>query len=673
MMGIWLTSGVARAIVLWASISLLILAHQGLRAQAPPRLTPRQEASVRPAVQRFQQSAPVFVENMGQWPDLSVRFALSAGGVNVGLTSGTLKFQLMRRETPTSATARNDARRGMPFDRGMDRPGFKGTVFTMRLAGARAVMPAGDEKTSATINFRRGDPNSWREAVPTWNAVSYKNVYDGIDLRVESRAGGIKYQFEVAPGADPRKIEFQYDGIAGLAGRPGGALEVTPAKGWSPLIDDAPVAWQESGGQRRPVAIRFAMRGEKSCGFEITGPYDSNQGLTIDPKLVWSAYLGGSGDDEGNDIALDESGNVYVTGRTASSGWTSGGFDTSFNGNSDAFVAKLSSAGGLIWSTYLGGGNSDEGDSIAIDGSGNVFVTGPTASSGWTSGGFDTSFNGGSDGFVMKMSSSGQHLWSTYLGGSQSDTGNGIAVDGSGNVFVTGETASSGWISGGFDTSYNGNSDAYVMKMSSSGKHLWSTYLGGIKRDTAIGIALDGSGNVFATGYTESSGWTSGGFDTSYNGYLDAFVAKLSNSGGHLWSTYLGGSRADWASRDAVDGSGNVYVTGFTQSSGWTSGGFDTSYNGDGDAYVAKLSSSGKHLWSTYLGGGDVDYGWDIALDISGNVYVTGDTKSSGWMSGGFEWLSFQLRANACGPHTWATPLKISDGGSPWISQAIFS
>ena len=164
---------------------------------------------------------------------------------------------------------------------------------------------------------------------------------------------------------------------------------------------------------------------------------------------------------------MDAAGNVLVTGWTGWPGWTSGGFDTSYNGYGDAFAAKLSPSGAHLWSTYLGGGSEDYGYGIAVDAAGNVLVTGWTASAGWTSGGFDTSYNGGStDAYVVKLSSSGAHLWSTYLGGSDDDRGGGIAVGAAGNVLVTGWTASAGWTSGGFDTSYNGGSyDAFVAQI----------------------------------------------------------------------------------------------------------------------------------------------------------------------------------------------------------------
>ena len=361
---------------------------------------------------------------------------------------------------------------------------------------------------------------------------------------------------------------------------------------------------------------------------------------------LWSTYLGGTSDDFGYGIALDGSGNPIVTGYTSSSGWTSGGFDTSHNGSYDAFVAKLSSAGAHLWSTYLGGTSNDYAYGISVDGSDNPVVTGYTSSSGWTSGGFDTSHNGGADAFVVKLSSAGAHLWSTYLGGTSLDYGYGVSVDASGNPIVSGDTSSSGWTSGGFDTSHNGSADAFVAKLSSTGAHLWSTYLGGTSDDHGCGIVVDGSGNPIVAGDTSSSGWTSGGFDISHNGNEDAFVAKLSSAGAHLWSTYLGGTSDDYSYGIAVDGSGNPVVCGATASTGWTSGGFDTSHNGGDDAFVAKLSSTGAHLWSTYLGGTNDDYGYDISVDSSGNPIVTGYTYSSGWTSGGFD-TSYNGNADA--------------------------
>jgi len=401
----------------------------------------------------------------------------------------------------------------------------------------------------------------------------------------------------------------------------------------------------------------------------ITGEYDASLELVVDPSLDWSTYLGGSLSESGLAVATDGSGNVFVTGPTESAGWLSGGFDTSYNGGGDAFVVKLSSTGEHLWSTYLGGSSDDVGTGVAVNGSGEVFVVGHTDSSGWVSGGWDDTLGGTRDGFVVKLSSSGDLLWSSYLGGSGYDEmARDVAVDGSGDVFVSGSTDSPGWVSGGGDESFGGDNDGFVVKLSSTGEHLWSTYLGGEGWDQGRSIAVDGSGDVFVAGPTHSSsGWVSGGV---LNGAADAFVLKLAgDSGDHIWSRYLGGSGNEEAWGVAVDGSGSVFVTGqTTPSSGWVSGGWDESFNGGSmDGFVVKLSGSGEHLWSTYLGGSDKDVGFGIAVDGSGDVFVSGCTHSSGWVSGGWDESydggedGFVVKlAGGSGGHIWSSYL----GGS---------
>ncbi len=178
-----------------------------------------------------------------------------------------------------------------------------------------------------------------------------------------------------------------------------------------------------------------------------------------------------------------------------------------------------------------------------------------------------------------------------------------------------------------------------MVKLTSSGAHAWSSYLGGNRRDGGNGIAVDGGGNVLVTGRTDSSGWVSGGWDTTYGDggdRPDAFVVKLTSEGAHTWSSYLGGHYEDFGSSITVDGGGNVLVTGRTATSGWVSGGWDTTHNGDSDAFVVQLTPSGAHTWSSYLGGSGSDEGYGIAVDGGGNVLVTGATWSSSWVSGGW-------------------------------------
>ena len=326
-----------------------------------------------------------------------------------------------------------------------------------------------------------------------------------------------------------------------------------------------------------------------------------------------------------------------------------GGYDETFNDTVDGYVVKLDTSGAHVWSTYLGGTGADYGNDIAVDSSGDYcFVTGNTWSSGWVSDGWDISQNGDCDGYVVKLDKYGAHVWSTYLGDTGWEYAVRIAVDSSGDCFVAGYTYFLGWVDGGWDTSQNGSLDAYVVKLSTSGAHVWSTYLGGTGQDFGNDIAVDSSGDCFVAGHTNSSGWVSGGWnetispsDGTYCGDYDGYVVKLSASGAHVWSTYLGGTRADEGRGIAVDSRRNCYVTGSTHSSGWVSGGWDTTLNGDSvdniDAYVVKLDTSGAHVWSSYLGGTEQDVGNSIAVYSTGNCYVTGSTHSSGWVSGGWD------------------------------------
>ena len=641
--------------------------------QLEPRLlldgTPAEQT-----VQLFNVSPALFVENQGQWADDSIKYAFQGSGASVLFTDTGPVFQLLMQEAAQEAEgSENGPPDASEFPRDLLAEAqddiTHSTQFSVHFDGANAVSPIGLEQAETVFNYFIGDQARWRSDVPAYETVAYEDLYDGIDLHTWGRRDSLKYEFRVASGADYRRIQVSYDGIESLSIDGNGAIHVQTQLG--ELIDDAPYVYQDINGRRVEVAGAFELLSSSAYTFSITGEYDFGAELIIDPQLAWSTYLGGSDDDLGRGTAVDDAGNVYVTGWTGSSVWVSGGFDESYNGARDAFVAKLSPTGGHLWSTYLGGSEHEYGYDIAVDGAGNAYVTGWTDSSGWVSGGFDESYNGARDAFVAKLSPTGDHVWSTYLGGGDRDNGYSIDVDANGNAYVTGETMSSGWVSGGFDATHDGGWDAFVAKLSPTGSHLWSAYLGSGDRDFGSGIAVDGAGNAYVTGGTRSSAWVSGGFDTTHNGGWDAFAVKLNPTGGHLWSTYLGAGDWDQGIGIAVDGGGNVHVTGGTRSNGWVSGGFDTTHNGGWDAFIVKLSPTGDHLWSTYLGGADYDYGLDIAVDGADNAYVTGETMSSGWVSGGFDTSldgvsdAFAVALSPAGDHSWSTYLggDDEDGG----------
>jgi hypothetical protein len=375
--------------------------------------------------------------------------------------------------------------------------------------------------------------------------------------------------------------------------------------------------------------------------------------------LVYSTYLGGSAVDAGAAIAVDAAGNAFVTGFTESSNFptTPGAFQTTIAGFKNAFVTKLNPDGtALVYSTYFGS-IVDAGAAIAVDAAGNAYVSGDTESSNFptTPGAFQTTLPGGDNAFVTKLNADGTALlYSTYLGGSAVDAGAAIAVDAAGNAYVTGVTESHDFPTtpGAFQTTIAGYGNAFVTKLNPEGTALvYSTYLGGSggsfggQYDGGSAIAIDAGGNAYITGVTFSRDFptTLGAFQSRLGGnFGNAFVTKLSADGTALiYSTYLGGSASsgfgDGGRGIVVDGAGNAYLTGFTASSDFptTSGAFQTTQplRAFQAAFVTKLNADGTALiYSTYLGGSDSflgDGGSAIAVDSTGNVYVTGSTDSS--------------------------------------------
>ncbi len=376
-----------------------------------------------------------------------------------------------------------------------------------------------------------------------------------------------------------------------------------------------------------------------------------------DGTMVWSTYFGGSDRDLGLAITAEGASAIYITGQTVSTDLpTNDGWDTTLNdapdqvGSGDAFAAKFSTGGALVWSTYLGGNGTDVGRGIAAGGAGAVYVTGTTSSDDFPSaGGWDTQLSGDSDAFVTKFSSAGSLIWSTYLGGSHSENGTAAATDGSGNVYVVGDTDSSNLPHiNGWDPFYSGHMDGFVMKLDPAGTPLWSTYVGGSGYDSCAAVGVDGSGNVCVTGPTFSSDFpATGAYDTSYNGGGDIYVAKFGATGGLLWSTFVGGRDEDYPMGLATGVSDSIYITGGTLSTNYpATNGWDKTYNGGYfDAVVTKLNASGRLAWSTYLGGTSSDSGTGITTD-GHDIYVAGDTSSSDFpnigglpapLTGGFE------------------------------------
>ncbi|MFL6273828.1 MAG: SBBP repeat-containing protein [Blastocatellia bacterium] len=453
-----------------------------------------------------------------------------------------------------------------------------------------AARPEGLEPLAATANYFTGrDPNHWHTDVPTFARVQYGDVYPGISLVYYGNQRQLEYDFVVAAGSDPRPIKLGFTGARRLRISAEGDLVLRVAGG--EMRFHKPVAYQETDGGKRMVEARYQLKGRREVGFAL-GAYDHSKRLVIDPVLSYSTYLGGSSVDDGRSIAVDSSGNVYVTGRTSSFNFpvTIDGYDSTYANASDVYVTKLNTDGtALVYSTYLGGASEDLGYGLVVDSSGNAYVTGSTSSTDFptTPGAFQTVLQGGSypgDAFVTKLNPTGTALiYSTYLGGSSSDQANSIALDSSGNAYVVGYTYSGNFPTtpGAFQTTYASGSypygDAFVTKLNNAGTALaYSTYLGGTSADTANGVKVDASGNAYVAGTTLSTGFptTPGAFQTTYGGASgnysnlgDGFVTKLNNIGTALaYSTYLGGRGDDGGFGIDVSATGEAYVIGQTSS-----------------------------------------------------------------------------------------------------------
>lgn len=498
-------------------------------------------------------------------------------------------------------------------------------------------------------------------------------------LDVETALGTVRFTPPVAyqeTAGQQHTVEVAYHVVRDTYGFTVGEYDPTAA-----LVIDPLLASTFLGGSGEDYGYALALDSSgntviaghtKSANFPTTsGTYDTtlagDQDVFISKlssnlsTLIASTFLGGSknivggsGNDYGYSLALDDSGNVVVTGYTSSTDFptTSGTYDTTLGGAQDAFISKLTSdLSTLAASTFLGGSSGDYGHSLALDGSGNVVVTGYTSSTDFPvpAGAYDMTHNGWEDVFVAKLNNSLTSLASsTYLGGGSGEIGYALALDSSGNVFVGGYTCSNDFptTSGAYDTTFNGGTeDAFISKLNPNLSTLMaSTYLGGSGREggnntTAFvfrpALVLDSSGNVFITGDTPSSDFptTSGAYDRTLTGNMDVFISKLNSNLSTLSaSTYLGGGSDEIGRALALDGNGNVVVTGNTPSSDFptTSNAYDGSNNGAEDVFVSVLSGDLKALsYSTFVGGYNDEYGWSIALDGSGNMVVAGYTTSS--------------------------------------------
>ena len=449
--------------------------------------------------QRVERSLPAFfIPNAGQ-AGPSIRYMVDTPGLNAGFTATSAVFQLDR------------------------------LTLEVRFMGANPqVAIEGEQRLNAAANFLIGNrPQEWKTNLPTYQKILYRNLYPGIDMTYGGAGQRIKSEFLVAPGADPAQIRLDYSGAESseevrLSIQPNGDLLVKGAH--TEAREEAPEIFQNGVS----IPGRYILLDAHTVGFEIPA-FDSTQPLLIDPVLSYATYLGGTGMTAVTGLAVDSSGDLYATGWTESLNFQiAAPIQASNAGSVNAFVLKLNPAGtSLLYATYIGGNGTDRGEAIAVDSSGEAYVTGSTGSSNFPMmDPIDSKLGGGEDAFALKINSIGNLLvYSTYLGGTSTDYGYAIAVDSSGDAYIAGDTLSANFpiSSGVAQTKFGGNQNVFVTKLTPAGAISYSTFLGGSGVDHAGGIALDSSNNAYVTGGTTSTNFpTQGPIQASSGGYQDA-------------------------------------------------------------------------------------------------------------------------------------------------------
>jgi len=596
-----------------------------------------------------------FEENRGQ-TDPAVAFLSRGADYAVYLSAGAATLAVVRPATSTLTRPELAPYTG-PGSGAPLGPPPGGEQATLRLAFAGADAHArieGRDRLPGTVSYLRGgDAAQWHSAIPTYARVAYDNLYPGVDLVYYGTDGRLEYDYIVAPNADPSPIALDVQGAQALALDSDGALVLTTAVG--PVRQEPPVAYQEVDGARRAVDARYTLTGT-TVGVAL-GAYDHSRPLTIDPVLVYGTYLGGStgytnnGNTYPNGIAVDAAGDAYVTGYTYATNFvtTPNAYRTTPITGADAFVSKFNPAGNaLLYSTYLGGSGDDDAHHIALDASGNAYVTGWTSSANFPIvNAAQATYGGGQyDVFVTKLNPSGTALvYSTYLGGSGRDMGYGIAVDASGAAYLTGRTTSTnyGATTGTLQGGLKGAEDAFVTKLTPAGAVAYSTYLGGSGQEYAANVAVDASGAAYVAGDTVSADFPTpnGVQPVAPGGYGDdGFVAELNPGGTALvYGTYLGGTNIDQALGIALDPAGNVYASGSTRVAlsppyfPTTAGAYQTTNYGGQEAFVVKLntarSGAASLVYGTLVGGFIDSPNTSLTVDAAGDAYIAGQAQQT--------------------------------------------
>ncbi|MCD4747018.1 MAG: SBBP repeat-containing protein [Bacteroidales bacterium] len=596
----------------------------------------------------------VFIENLGQITDSKgntrpdILFHTRSQGVDMYITNTGISYVFRKTEGDVGKSM------DLPNDN-VEQPKTSIYRLDMELVGINK-----DHKIKKELaieqQFNYFTPEHSNGISPKgYKKTTIENVYDGIDLVYYAKEGKMKYDFVVKAGADPNNIKMKYKGAKNVSiDKDGNVIATTPM---GEIREEKPYTYSRNTGDE--IKSSYRLKGNV-VHFDVA-EYDKSEDIIIDPYRIWATYYGGEGGDEGNSICTDNAGNLYVTGRTNSTDFPTqpltGAYNQTAHGGGnyfDAFILKFNSSGERVWATYYGGSHIDYGHCISADNSDNIYVTGETYSTNFSTkplpgAYYDDAIGGYFDAFILKFNSSGERLWATYYGGTSGEIGHGICTDNSDNLYVTGSTASANFptkiLSGAYiDTIYGGGDphDVFILKFDSNGTRLWATYYGGYDRDFGQGICTDNLDNLYVTGKTRCTSFPTQSLPGAYNdtiyggGYnmYDAFILKFNSSCARLWATYYGGGNTDIGESICTDNSGNLYVTGYAgddfpiQSLAGAHN--QTTFGGaPNDVFILKFSSSSTRLWATYYGGLKKDVGYSICTDNSNNFYVTGETTST--------------------------------------------
>jgi len=470
------------------------------------------------------------------------------------------------------------------------------------------------------------------EKVADYNSARINNIYPGISVIYYSKNKALEYDYEIKAGSEYRMIQLKITGSNAYINEEGQLVLTTPL---GTIYESAPIAFQEG----KEIPCKWKQITKETWGFEVT-QYNPTKDLVIDPIIkVFGSYFGGSDSDWGYGGTTDSNNNLFVSGNTNSTAniATVGAHQTTLVASSDAYIVKFNQDGVRQWATYYGSTDGEWGYGCSTDANGNVFLVGETQSntSIATVGAHQTSFGGSRDGFLLKLNNSGIREWATYIGGGGFDYTKDCATDINGNVIICGYSTSTNNIStvGSQQVTYSALYDAFLVKFNGNGVRQWGTYCGGTGNDYGRSCSIDSNGAIILAGSTESTTniSTAGAHQVTKSTGTDGFIVKYTSAGVRSFGTYYGGTGTEGIEGAAIDATGNIFVTGFTSSTGGisTAGSHKPTYGGGDDAFVAKFSNLGVRQWGTYYGGTNYDRAYGCATDMLGNVFITGVTTST--------------------------------------------